>query len=676
MKRGIVRPLHILLPLAIFVVCGVPNLHAQNVEDALEFFIDQGGSDDDIEEAIETWSDLKDTKPSINDPDSYIPEWVISPFLRGFINAYIEQNGYILSWEELSLVNGIDSTTTERLRQTCSLEKPDIKAPRLKEILKHGRHNLVTGSNITLEQSRGYKEHLYEGKPYRLYTRYKFAYKDYFTFQLSAEKDPGESLFYGCHRQGFDLYSGHLMVSRIGHLKSAVVGRYRLQFGQGLTLWSGSKAFLGWNTLGIRYGRGICVSSPFAESDYLQGTAVTVSLVKGLDLTAFYSYSRRDASSDSTSSIQSILTTGYHRTAAELQKKGTLGEHLYGGNLQWNFKALHIGATFYRTVFDKPLQPKSYVYNADAFRGRFNSNAGIDASYRWRRVLLFGELAVSQGGGMAGIAGADFMLNPDNKLSVIYRNYSGTYHNLHASTWGRLSLPQNEEGLRLALQSLLPLRISLLFQGDLYRHRGLRYSCYSPSYGTDLRTDLLRKIPLSHADQRSLTLRLSHRYSNFMRNDSQSTTHEYLVERLQRHLLYADVDYLVGNLEFRSHVGYSHFASESGDAAHGVVLLEDVSATFANLTIGGRVALFDTENYDSRLYVAEKGLEYDNGGSALYGKGLRFYLIARYSLADKLSVGLKYSVTAYVDRSEIGSGYDLIDSPHKQQIRVQLRFKW
>ena len=650
---------------------------AQSLDDILERSVEQDYDDEALQELIDEYSDALEQKVNLNDTAAYIPEWLLSPFQHELLSAYILQHGYLLSWEEVLMVNGIDSLTVNRLRQFCVLEKPSPKPPSLKQMLQRGTHNLVVGSSLTLEKARGYSEGIYEGKPYRLYGRYRFKYKDHLSIQLSSEKDAGEGFFYGTRKQGFDLYSGHLMVSNIGWLKGAVLGRYRLQFGQGLTLWSGSRAFLGWNASGMRYGRGISASSPFAENDYLQGTAVAVSLPYGLEMTAFYSYALRDATVDTISGIaSSISSSGYHRTATEIAKRGTLGEHLYGGNLQWNRASLHLGVTAYRTYLSRDIQPKEYVYNHYTFRGNTNTNAGLDFSYRWRKVLLYGEGALSQGGGRAGLMGIDLWINSENTLSIIYRNYSAKYYNLHSSTWGHQSQPQNESGLRLAIQSRLPLKIDMLLQADLYRHPRMRYSCYSPSAGADVRTELTRQFSVGADKRQSIQLRFSHRYSNFMRNNSQASTTEYSVETYNRHFLYGDIDYRMRRVSLRTRVGWSSFCGETGDASHGIVLLQDVQAQLGDFSIGGRVALFDVESYDARLYVAERGLEYDNGGTSLYGKGMRFYLLARYNLKDRLVFGLKYSVTAYVDRETVGSGYELIDKPYRQQLRLQLRYKW
>ena len=61
------------------------------------------------------------------------------------------------------------------------------------------------------------------------------------------------------------------MLNDIGRLKNIVVGRYNLQFGQGLTMWTGLAPF---NIAGVspmRFGQGIKPSGAFYEDNYLEG---------------------------------------------------------------------------------------------------------------------------------------------------------------------------------------------------------------------------------------------------------------------------------------------------------------------------------------------------------------------------------------------------------------------
>lgn len=223
------------------------GIQAQSLDDALERYMENEADEESVEGLIEEYYDAVERRVSLNDSAAYIPEWLLSPLQRDIIRSYLMQHGYILTWEEVYLINGLDSSTVERLQRLCTLEKPEVKLPSLKQMLKNGRHNIVTGTALTFEQARGYKEKIYEGQPYRLYGRYRFNYKDRINLQLSAEKDAGEGFFYGTRKQGFDLYSGHLMVSNLGWLKNAVVGRYRLQFGQGAytMVWKQGLSWLG-----------------------------------------------------------------------------------------------------------------------------------------------------------------------------------------------------------------------------------------------------------------------------------------------------------------------------------------------------------------------------------------------------------------------------------------------
>ncbi|MEZ4759397.1 MAG: hypothetical protein R2810_06365 [Flavobacteriales bacterium] len=51
---------------------------------------------------------------------------------------------------------------------------------------------------------------LYLGPSYKLYTRYRFRYRQNISFGITAEKDEGEEFFTGAQPDGFDFYSAHL----------------------------------------------------------------------------------------------------------------------------------------------------------------------------------------------------------------------------------------------------------------------------------------------------------------------------------------------------------------------------------------------------------------------------------------------------------------------------------
>ena len=228
------------------------------------------GDDETAEDMLELYESLHDTPSNLNDTVallSVIP--FVSDLQRERLRLYIKMYGVLLSVDELYAINGFDSLTVELLRPIVKAEPLESSQHlTLKELLTHGRSNLVMGIGGTVEQARGYRDSIYEGDNLRLMWRYRYKYKDRIQFQLSADKDPGEAFFAASQRRGFDFYGYSLLVndmarwrsdgtSRNVYIKRFVAGQYHLQFGQGLTLWSGFGPRMTMNTGINRYAQGL-----------------------------------------------------------------------------------------------------------------------------------------------------------------------------------------------------------------------------------------------------------------------------------------------------------------------------------------------------------------------------------------------------------------------------------
>lgn len=62
--------------------------------------------------------------------------------------------------------------------------------------------------------------------------------------------------------------------------------------------------------------------------------------------------------------------------------------------------------------------------------------------------------------------------------------------------------------------------------------------------------------------------------------------------------------------------------------------------------------------------------------SSFQGEGVRVAINLRYDLNTHWMVIAKFGQTIYMNRSEIGSGYDLIASNKKADLQMQLRLKF
>jgi len=699
MKRCAIGLLLLLLPWMGRAQETLPSVWQNYIEQLTE-----EGNDELVEELLEAYEAFREEPINVNDTLNGLTQLpFIDDFQQDCLKAYIALYGQLLSVEELYAVTGFDSVTIALLRPLVRAEQAEkSRRMTLKEVLSYGRSNLVMGTSGTVEQARGYRDSIYEGNPLRLMWRYYFKYKDRVQLQLSGDKDPGEAFFSGSQKQGFDFYGYSLMLNDIGkytqrgerdvYVKRMVLGQYHLQFGQGLTLWSGYGSRMAYGGRVYRYSQGLRPSGAFTEYGYLRGLGTTLSLGQKWNMTLFYSYVNRSATlprgaaNDSSMDwVQSIYNSGYHRTQTEIGKKNQLAEQLFGGHIEFHKSNLRVGLTGVATVFDKNIIPATYVYNDNAFKGDNNFNAGLDFAYRYRRFLIFGEgsLCVNealdsmrQNVSPAAVVGGEFVVNNNHRLSGQLRYYSPTYHNFIASSLGQNSSPQNEIGGALYYQGLLPLGITATVSADYFWFPHMKYLVYAPSKGHEYRIDLSRHF----RRVKGLSVRLRYRFKERGRNIIPSSMVDgvYLLEQTYRHQVQGDIEYNRGSWRWVSRLAYAHYRGDVTEANGGLLFYQDIQyrAQQLPLTVVARVALFDVDDYEARLYTVESDFVYQYSSGVYQNEGCRFYLLLRYDINKYWNVGFKYGVTGYSDKETFGSGYDLINTNHRQQWRIQIRLKW
>lgn len=681
--------------LLLIAIAAATPVAAQNDDQIWQSLLEVWAEENDMEsipdELVEQLQDYLENPININDTAS--TELYNLPFVtdyhRDAIRAYIALNGPMVSPAELHLLNGFDTLTLRILRLfTTVAPVPNGNDISIKQVLRDGHSNFRTGFKTVMPRSRGYLDDKYAGDPFRLYFRYYFKYRDRIAFQLSGEKDAGESFSDQHPLSGFDNYGFYLMFNDFGRLRRAIVGKYNLQFGQGATLWSGYAPYMSDGMTLRRYGQGIRPAGPFSEYGYFSGVAATLGISRHLDLTAFYSDVDRDATlgdslDDGSCVYRSIYNSGYHRTENEISKEHQLREQLFGGHLQYANGRLVVGATAYFTKFEDLIIPKKYVYNEYYFRGKDNFNAGIDFTWRYRRLMLFGEAAVavndsikemtknSDSKPLAAVVGLQYHFNANNDLSIAARYGSPIYHNLYANTIGQSSDVQNDMGVVLSFRTLLPLEIKLFGTVDFFRRPEIRYRIYVPSHGVDCKLHAFRQLG------RRTNMELRYRLHTDMRN---VTGQPNLVEHTVRHQFTGSLVYTLSNhWTLHTRAAYSLFRCDLHESQHGVALLQDVawnSLGTRPLSLAARVVLFDVTDYDARLYFYESELMYEFAVPMLNGRGIRTGLVMRHELSHNLSFAFKYALTYYPHQETIGSSYDLIKGNKKHEIKAQFRWRF
>lgn len=693
-KRGL--SILVFMLLSTFVSWAQDDL-PQAWHDYLELLAEDG-DDEAVEDLLDLYAECVEHKVNVNDTAQGLHRFpFITTFQHNCLRSYIVMFGPLSSLAELRVVNGFDSLTLELLRPLayCGPMPIDDRL-RLKDVLSKGRSNLVMGAVGTVEQAQGYQTDKYEGNNLRLMWRYQYKYRDRVSLLLSGDKDPGEAFFAGSHRQGFDFYGYSLLVNDIGPktagrylVKRLALGQYQLQFGQGLTLWSGYGPRYGVGTAICRSAQGIRANGAFAEYGYLQGAAATLSVSRNWDLSLFYSFADRAATlprgADPTSNVvQSVYSSGYFRTDSELSKKGLLNEQMAGMHLERHTTNSHIGLTATTLWLDKLIVPAPTAYNDNAFAGNRNSNVGADFAFRRGRLLLFGEAAVcvhpfdgeSLHVAPVALVGSELAVNNSHRLSAQLHYYSPWYHNLHASAIGQGSSPQNDLGAALYYQGRLPWGVETQLSADYFFSPHARYMAYAPSRGQEYRAVVCR----SSGKVSGLSYHLRYRFKERGRNvvPTALSGGSYVLEQTYRHQLMVDVTYEHGPWKWVSKVGYAAYWGQESPFSDGWLCYQDMvfAPQRVPLSLSARLAWFDVEDYEARLYAIESDLLYHYNNNMYQNQGIRAYLVLRYDVSRHWNIGFKYSITNYTDRDTFGSGYELIDASHRQQWRIQMRWKW
>ena len=84
---------------------------------------------------------------------------------------------------------------------------------------------------------------------------------------------------------------------------------------------------------------------------------------------------------------------------------------------------------------------------------------------------------------------------------------------------------------------------------------------------------------------------------------------------------------------------------------------------------------FHTDSYDSKVYTNEPSLLYTLGMTSLFYQGVKIIALYSTNISSRLSLTCKFSATKYFNRDTIGTGLEMINASHKEDIQLQVRWK-
>ena len=581
------------------------------------------------------------------------------------ILAYLYQYGPMKSVAELQMIRSLDYQRRRLLTFFIEIDDGAQKQsfPSLKTVTHYGRHELMTTAKIPFYERRGDKE-VYKGWPYRHWLKYQFSYGDQVKAGLVGAQDAGEPFFANKNHMGYDYYSYYLQLKHLGRLESFVLGKYRVSMGMGLIVNNSfamgkltSLQNLGRSTTTLR------AHSSRSAADYLQGAGATLMIAKGLSATGFLSYRAMDATLNKDGTAATIVTSGYHRTEKELEKKNNLRNATFGGNIRYQQHGLHAGLNIIATLLNRELKPKtSVLYRQHAAQGTDFLNFSADYGYVHHRFAFNGEMAMNKNGALATINSLSLQCGSEVSLMALYRFYSFRYTSLYANSFSDGGSVQNESGIYLGVNWQPSPRWKVMAYSDYAYFPWAKYQISQSSHSFD---NMLQVSYLRNHWTMDARYRLKFRQRD---NEDKSALQSRTEHRGRLSLTYD------GHLSSRTQLDYTHIAFRGQN--HGWMVSQSLGYHHRWLRLSGGLGYYHTNTYDSRVYLYESGPLYSYGFSQFSGEGIRYWLMARTEISRRLILTAKFGVTDYFDRSSIGSSYQQIDGSSQSDIDLQIRWKF
>jgi hypothetical protein len=607
-------------------------------------------------------------------------------------NLLIYRNllGKLVHAYELQSIPTWDSATIQKVLPFIIISDGLLPLEKLPQRFKNGEHGLLFRYIQVLEKSKGFEKplngntHYFTGSQQKLFFRYQYNYKNLLQFGILGDKDAGEAFLKNNQRLGFDFYSIHFCVRKLGIVKTLALGDFTVNLGQGLIQWQNMAFKKSAATLMVK--RQAQVLQPYhssGEYQFHRGAGITLQK-NNWELTLFASLKKISANLvfdtlSNQSYISSILTSGYHRTISENLDRKTVRQIAYGGNLNYVLKSGHIGANFIQYRFSNPMESTSNPHQVFNVNRTSLSNASVDYGYTWRNIHFFGELAVDYLFNKAVINGMLLSASSNVDISILYRNIGREYRSQNANAFTENTFPVNENGFYtgLALRPFYGIRIDAY--SDVFLFPWLKSRAAAPSAGKDYFAQL------TYTPNKQLEMYIRYRNEWKELNLSNSSVINEIINRIPRQNMRWQTNWRLNNqVTLRNRVELLWYNKKGAAPEQGFLI--NIDAFYQTLlqpfAFNMRLQYVETDGFNSRIYAYENDLLYSYAIPAFYGKSFRYYFNFQFKWRRNgkkaitkgpiLQTWLRWSQFVYQNQQTIGSGLDEIPSNKKSEIKAQI----
>ena len=254
-------------------------------------------------------------------------------------------------------------------------------------------------------------------------------------------------------------------------------------------------------------------------------------------------------------------------------------------------------------------------------------------------------------------------LNASTDLAFHFRHFDKNFHSIRGSTFSEGTHPINESGFYSGISKKLEEPGKLNGYYDLFSFPWISYLSKAPSKGNEI---LLR-----------LEKRISRKSSVFFQYktekkevNAQSENITRLQERYTQEWIFQLTQSVNETISFRTRIQKKLI--KSLDRSEGAALTQDLRINYKRFRTDFRIAIFNSKDYQSRLYVLEKDLLYSLSAPAYFGRGIRNYILIKYKAGNKFDLWFKWARTLRNDVDSIGTGLNRTIGNRRNTLKFQV----
>jgi len=586
------------------------------------------------------------------------------------ILAHRKNYGKFISLYELQVIPTFNSEYIQLLLPYVSITTHTSTGFRY--LLKEGVHNLIILGQKTdishLQPANPTDSTRILGDGVRALMRYKYSLPGKYSLGFTAEKDAGE--LWPTTKNGLQsgFFSAHFFIQPKGKvLHSLALGDYQVNFGQGLTFSSGlsfGKSALVLNSFRAR--EGIRAYRSVNETQFLRGGAARINLSSNANLTAFISRNFENVVIDENGKAGSVNNLGFVRTLTDLSRKDNQQIDVVGGHYSHRIKNWSLGLTGALQQFSIPFRKKMEPYAVHRFAGSQLVNLGVDYKGYIHNMMLYGEISANDFQKQPAMThGALLAINRRWSANVLYRSFPKDYHTQFSTSWGEQSIPANEQALYVALQYEFYRKWKLSVFSDLITFPWLRFRDDAPGYQRDYFIEIKQNFSkYSYHYLRVRRTLFSDNYATERKVKQQQNNSRWNVR------YHIDKD-KPGKLATAFRAEIVHLKNQEKDVL-GNLFFADLGykSKKGKWKLVGRYTVFNTPDFDSRIYAYENDVLYAFSIPAMYGNGIRTYAVLTAYPFKRFTFWLKVTF----EKNERKATLDQLNfSPLG---RFQIRYTW